>query len=89
MAARRIEWEWHNSATVIVIIDSGGLTVVAHTFNPSIWEVEAGRSLRVRGRLVYRSSSRTARAVTQRNYVLGKNQRKMKIESGRTLSWSI
>jgi hypothetical protein len=40
--------------------------VVAHAFNPSIWEAEAGGFLS--SRLVYRVSSRTARA-TQRNPV--------------------
>jgi hypothetical protein len=42
--------------------------VVAHAFNPSIWEAEAG------GFLVYIVSSRTARA-TQRNPV-SKNKNK-------------
>jgi hypothetical protein len=47
---------------------------VTHAFNPSTWEAEAGRFLRLRPSLVYRVSSRTARA-TQRNPVL-KNQTK-------------
>ena len=34
--------------------------VVAHTFNPSTWEAEAGGSLEFEARLVYRVSSRTA-----------------------------
>jgi hypothetical protein len=41
--------------------------VVAHTFNPSTWEAEAGRFL-FKVSLVYRVSSGTARA-TQRNPV--------------------
>jgi hypothetical protein len=44
--------------------------VVAHAFNPSTWEAEAGR-FRIsefEASLVYRVSSRTARA-TQRNPV--------------------
>jgi hypothetical protein len=43
------------------------LAVVAHAFDPSTWEGEAG------GFLVYRLSSRTARAI-QRNLAL-KNQK--------------
>jgi hypothetical protein len=40
---------------------------VAHTFNPSTWEAEAGRFLS-EASLVYKVSSRTARAI-QRNPV--------------------
>ena len=41
---------------------------MAHTFNPSTWEADAVRSLsEFEASLVYRASSRTARAVTQRN----------------------
>jgi hypothetical protein len=48
--------------------------VVAHTFNPSTREVEAGGSLSLRqASLVYRVSSRTTRA-TQRHPV-SKNQK--------------
>jgi hypothetical protein len=40
--------------------------VVAHAFNPSTWEAEAGRSLGdlwvFEASLLYRESSRTARA---------------------------
>jgi hypothetical protein len=53
--------------------------VVAHAFNPSTWEAEAILSLRIsefEASLVYRVSSRTARA-TQRNPV-SKNQKKKK-----------
>jgi hypothetical protein len=46
--------------------------VVAHTFNPSIWEAEAGGSLEFETSLVYRVSSRTARDA-QRSLV-SKNQ---------------
>jgi hypothetical protein len=41
--------------------------MVAHAFNPSIWEVERGRQIsESEASLVYRVSSRTARAI-QRN----------------------
>jgi hypothetical protein len=43
--------------------------VVAHTFKASTWETEAGGSLEFKASLVYRVSSRTARA-TQRNPVM-------------------
>lgn len=48
--------------------------VVAYTFNPNIWEVEAGGSLDFEGSLFYRLNSRTARA-TQRNPVLKKKKK--------------
>ena len=41
--------------------------VVAHTFNPSTQEAEASE---FKASLVYRVSSRTPRAVTERNPVL-------------------
>jgi hypothetical protein len=37
-------------------------------FNPSIWEIEAGRSLSLRPAWFYRASFRTVKA-TQRNHV--------------------
>ena len=40
--------------------------VVAHAFNPSIWEAEAGGISEFEASLVYKVSSRTARAI-QRN----------------------
>ena len=40
-----------------------------HTFNPSTLEAETGGSLRVQADLVYRATSRAARAVIQRNYL--------------------
>jgi hypothetical protein len=46
---------------------------MVHTFNPSTWESEAGK-FEFKARLVYRVSSRTARA-TQKNPV-SKNQKK-------------
>jgi hypothetical protein len=49
--------------------------VVAHTFNPSAWKEEAGGFLEFEVNLVYRMSSRTARAI-QRNPVLGKKKKK-------------
>ena len=33
-----------------------------HTFNPSTWDTEAGGSLEFKASLVYKASSRTARA---------------------------
>jgi hypothetical protein len=51
--------------------------VVVHAFNPSTWEAEAGRSLEFKASLVYRVSSRTARA-TQRNPVWKKQKQKNK-----------
>jgi hypothetical protein len=42
--------------------------VAAHTFNPSTWEAEAGGFLEFEASLVYRVSSRTAKAI-QRNPV--------------------
>jgi hypothetical protein len=47
--------------------------VVAHTFNPSTREAEAGGSLEFKASLVYKVSSRTARA-TQRNPVSNKTK---------------
>jgi hypothetical protein len=49
--------------------------VVAHTFNSSTWEAEAGGSLELEASLVYRVSFRTARA-KQRNPD-SKNETKM------------
>jgi hypothetical protein len=54
--------------------------VVAHAFNPSSWEAEAGKFL------VYRVSSRTARA-TQKNPVSknkNKNKKKKKKDTYQT-----
>jgi hypothetical protein len=48
--------------------------VVAHAFNPSTWVAEAGR-FELEASLVYKVSSRTARA-TQRNPVLKKQTNK-------------
>jgi hypothetical protein len=50
--------------------------VVAHAFNPSTREAEAGGFLEFEASLVYKVSSRTARAI-QRNPV-SKNQKKKK-----------
>jgi hypothetical protein len=36
------------------------MVVVVHTFNPSTWEKDSGRSLEFEASLVYRVSSRTA-----------------------------
>jgi hypothetical protein len=50
-----------------------GPGVVAHAFNPSTWEAEAGGFLSSRPALVYKVSSRTARAI-QRNPVKKTNK---------------
>ena len=50
--------------------------MVAHAFNPSTWDAEAGGFIEFETSLVYRVSSRTARA-TQRNPV-SKNQKEKK-----------
>jgi hypothetical protein len=52
--------------------------VVVHAFNSSIWEAEAGGFLSSKAALVYRVSSRTARAI-QRNPV--SEEKKKKVES--------
>jgi hypothetical protein len=51
--------------------------VVAHAFNPSMWEAEAGVISEFWASLVYRVNSRIARA-TQRNPVSKKNKKKNK-----------
>jgi hypothetical protein len=65
--------------------------VVAHAFDTSTWEAEAGRFLSLRPSLVYRVSSRTARA-TQRNLV-SKNKKQTskqnKTKQKKTLSSSL
>jgi hypothetical protein len=56
--------------------------VVAHAFNPSTWEAEAGRFLTSRlASLVYRVHSRTARAI-QRNPVSKNKQTKNNKKEG-------
>ena len=47
---------------------------MAPAVNPSTWEAETGKSLEFEASLVYKVSSRTARA-TQRNPVLKKKLR--------------
>jgi hypothetical protein len=49
--------------------------VVVHSFNPSTWEAEARQIFEFEASLVYKVSSRTARAV-QRNPVSKPNQTK-------------
>jgi hypothetical protein len=57
--------------------------VVAHAFNPSTWEAEAGRS-EFEDSLVYRVSSRTARAI-QRNPVLKKTKKQKQNKTKKNL----
>ena len=45
------------------------LGMVVHAFNPSTWEAEAGRSPEFEASLVYKASSRIARAVRHRKPV--------------------
>ena len=52
--------------------------MVAHAFDPSAWVAEAGGFLSSKAALVYRVSSRTARAI-QRNPV--SEEKKKKVES--------
>jgi hypothetical protein len=68
---------------------------VEHAFNPSTCKAEAGRSLEFKASLVYRVSSRTARA-TQRNPVSknkdkqtnkNKNKKKKEKKSSHLCSW--
>ena len=53
---------------------------MAHTFNPSTWEAEAGGFLSFQASLVYIVSSRTARAI-QRNPVSKNKQTNKKDKS--------
>jgi hypothetical protein len=55
-----------------------------YPFNPSTWEREAGRSLCSKASLVYKVSSRSARA-TQRNCLKIKTIQNMKIKGRRNL----
>jgi hypothetical protein len=55
---------------------------VAHAFNPSTWEAEAGGILSSKPASFYRVSSRTARA-TQRNPVSKKQKKKRERERER------
>jgi hypothetical protein len=52
-----------------------------HAFNPSTWEAEAGEISEFEASLVYRMSSRTARAI-QKNPV-SKNKTKTKNPNGK------
>ena len=60
--------------------------MVAHAFNPSTWEAEAGGFLSSRPALVYKVSSRTARAI-QRNPVSKNKQIKKYWWHYRGLIW--
>jgi hypothetical protein len=68
---------------VFVYQDRSCQAVVAHTFNPSTWEAEAGEFLSLRPALVYRVSSRTARA-TQRNPVSKNKTKQNKTKQNKT-----
>jgi hypothetical protein len=57
--------------SLLASVSSQCWAVVVHAFNPSTREAEAGRSLEFKASLIYRVSSRTARA-TQRNPVSDK-----------------
>jgi hypothetical protein len=63
--------------------------MVAHAFNPSTWEAETGRISEFEASLVYKVSSRTARA-TQRNPVSKNKQKKIVLNclesSGRVMA---
>jgi hypothetical protein len=48
--------------------------MVAHTFNPSTWETEAGGFLSFEASLVYKVSSRTARATEKPSLEKPKNK---------------
>jgi hypothetical protein len=62
--------------------------VVAHAFNPSTWEAEAGRISEFKARLVYKVSSRTARA-TQRNSVSKNKKTKKRKKERKKVSQSM
>jgi hypothetical protein len=55
---------------------------MAHAFNPSTWEAEAGGFLSSEASLVYRVSSRTARAI-QRTPVSKKKKKKKREKEDR------
>ena len=63
-------------------------SVVMHTFNPSTWKAEAQADLcEFKARLVYKESSRTNRAVTQRNPVSEtKRQKKINDKKQNTMA---
>jgi hypothetical protein len=50
--------------------------VVVHAFNPSTWEAEADGFLMFEASLVYKVSSRTARAIPQKKKKKKKRKRK-------------
>jgi hypothetical protein len=52
--------------------------LVAHAFNPSTWEAEAGGFLSFDASLVYKVSSRTARAIQRNPVSKNKKQNKTK-----------
>jgi hypothetical protein len=64
-----------------------GTGVVAHTFNPSTPEAKAGGFLEFEVSLVYKVSSRTARAI-QRNPV-SKKQNKTKNKQTNKSQWEV
>ena len=68
----------HFEPYIIIVEDLFHWAVVAHAFNPITWEAEAGIS-EFEASLVYRVSSRTARA-TQRNPVSENQTNNLSIE---------
>jgi hypothetical protein len=64
--------------------------VVTHAFNPSTWEAESGRSLSSKASLVYRVSSRTARAIQR--IPVSKKQTKYppkQKQTNKTTTWKV
>ena len=57
------------------------LGMVAHTFNPSIWEAEAGESLEFEASLVYRTGLRTTRNAQRDLLLKHKSKAKQKVTS--------
>jgi hypothetical protein len=70
LAQSKGQWQTHLTALA-------GQAVVAHAFNPSTWGGRGRRTSEFEASLVYRVSSRTARAI-QRNPVLKKTKQNKK-----------
>jgi hypothetical protein len=63
----------------VLISKTYSRAVVAHAFNPSAWEAEAGKFPEFEASLVYRVSSRTARA-TKKPCLKKQNKKTLKIK---------